>query len=59
LPDNGNITDIRTERARSAIPIGFSILLSNLKIGIGLDVGYEDKIPSFGNLLLIELTNLY
>jgi hypothetical protein len=25
----------------------------------GFDNGYEDRIPSFGNLLLIELTNLY
>jgi hypothetical protein len=39
LPVNGNITDIRTERVRSAIPIRLLILLCNLKIGKGLDVG--------------------
>jgi hypothetical protein len=56
LPDNGNTTDILTERIRSAIPIRFAIWLCNLINGKRMDSGYESQILNFyAYLSLISL----
>ena len=54
LPDNGNITDIRTERVRSET-IRFVILLCNIINGKRIDVGYDDVIEIGQNLLRISI----
>jgi hypothetical protein len=49
LPDHRNITDIRTERVRSAIRIRFAILLCIIKNGKRIDCGYPGEITKSRN----------